>query len=240
MQRPARVLPAGVVPLRGAVYAAPAAHDPLDVLGGAGLRHGEQPLLGLRRGDACHGAHLGVGDLAVGERLRQARQRAERAGHAHALARGAHVEADLPVEPRRARAEPGVPALAGVELPNEIEQPRGRGLEVRGQLGDLIAQTIDVGWRLHGGLPFSLGRLYTVKFGALARREERRACPRPTFFAPTRSNGHPSACSDTPRESCQAKTGVRTGPGAWVTHRTDGMGNSLRHAAACHGTRLIP
>ena len=42
---------------------------------GAGAAHRQQPLLGLRRGHAGQRAHLGVRELAAGERLRQPRQR---------------------------------------------------------------------------------------------------------------------------------------------------------------------
>jgi len=71
--------------------------------------------------------------------VRQPWQRAERARHADALAGGAQVEADAPREPRGARAEAGVPPVARVELADEIEESRGGGVEVCGQLGNLIA-----------------------------------------------------------------------------------------------------
>ena len=128
----------------------PAANDDRAVL--ARAPDGQQPRLGLGRGHAGQGADLGVGELAAGQRLGQARQRVERAGDADPLAGGAQVEADAPAEPGGAGGEAGVPAAAGVELADEGEQPGGRGVEVRGQLGDLVAQAVQVGERmLRGG-----------------------------------------------------------------------------------------
>ena len=75
VQGPARVLPGGLAGLGLAVHPAPAAHDPLDVLGGAGAADLEQALFGLRRGDAGEGADLRVGQLAAREGLGQERQR---------------------------------------------------------------------------------------------------------------------------------------------------------------------
>ena len=44
----------------------------------------------------------------------------------------------------RTREEPVVPASAGIEFADEIEQPRGGGVEVRGELGDLVADPIEL------------------------------------------------------------------------------------------------
>jgi hypothetical protein len=46
-----------------------------------------------------------------------------------ALARGARIE-----------LEPVVPPTARIELADEIEEPRGGGVEVRGQLRDLVPE----------------------------------------------------------------------------------------------------
>ena len=45
----------------------------------------------------------------------------------------------------RARAESVVPAATGIELPDEIQQARGRSVEVRGQLSDLMARPVQLG-----------------------------------------------------------------------------------------------
>src|SRR5207244_1960381 len=85
---------------------------------------------------------------------------------------GPQVESYPPTQPGGAGAEAGVPAPAGVELANQVEEPRGGGLEVRRQLGDLVAQPVELRgglqgdgevWRvdLHGESPSVLRRLYT-------------------------------------------------------------------------------
>ncbi len=94
------------------VHAPPAAHDPLDVIRGAGLADGEQPRLGFRSGNAGQRADLRIRELAAGERLSQPRQRAERARHADALAGRARIETHAPRQQRGAGAEAGVPAAA--------------------------------------------------------------------------------------------------------------------------------
>jgi hypothetical protein len=53
----------------------PAPHDPFDVFGRPGPPDGQQPLFGLRGGDACQGADLRVRQLSACERLGQQRQR---------------------------------------------------------------------------------------------------------------------------------------------------------------------
>ena len=122
----------------------PAADDALDVAGGARLADREQSLLGLRRGHPGERAHLGVGQLAAGERLGEPRQRAERAGHADALAGGAEIHPDAPGQPVGAGAEAVVPAAARVELADEVEQVGAGGVEVGRQLGDLVAQPVEL------------------------------------------------------------------------------------------------
>jgi hypothetical protein len=58
------------------------------------------------------------------------------------LAGGTGSEPDAPRQPVRARAEAVAPAAAGVELADQIEQARGSGIEVRRELGDLVAETV--------------------------------------------------------------------------------------------------
>src|SRR5881296_907525 len=64
---------------------------------------------------------------------------------ARAWARGGTgVEPDAPRQPRGARAEAGVPAGASVEFADEVKELRGGGVEVSRQLGDLIAESIEI------------------------------------------------------------------------------------------------
>ena len=126
-----------------AVHSAPAAHDALDVAGGAGAPDCQQALFRLQCGDASQRAHLRVRELAPLQGLGQSRQACQRTRHPHALARRAQVEPHAPAQPGRARAESGVPALAGVEFADELQQASGGGVEVGRQLGDLIAESIE-------------------------------------------------------------------------------------------------
>src|SRR5439155_14318331 len=93
---------------------------------------------------------LGIGELAAGQGAGQAGQGAERARDAYFLACGAWVEADAPAQPLGAGAEAIAPTAAGVELADEVEQARGGGFEVRGELGDLVAEAIELGIRIGG------------------------------------------------------------------------------------------
>ena len=127
-----------------AVHRAPAAYDALDVGGGARASYGEQPRLGLRRGHAGEGAHLGVRQLPAAEGLGEEWQRPEGARHPHPLAGCTEIETHPPGEPGGAGAEARVPAAAGVELADQVEQARGGGVEVRGQLSNLVAEAIQL------------------------------------------------------------------------------------------------
>jgi hypothetical protein len=131
VERPARVLLRDLTRLGLPVHPPPAADDPLHVDRRAGAADGQQASLGVRRGYAGQGANLGVGELATGQGLSQPGQRRQRAGDPDALAGRAHVEADSPGEPVRARAEASVPASARVELADQGEEARGGGIDVR-------------------------------------------------------------------------------------------------------------
>jgi hypothetical protein len=74
----------------------------------------------------------------------EAGQGAEGAGDADVLAGGAGGEADAPGEPGGAGGEAVVPASLSVEHADEVEEARDGGIEVSGQLGDLIAQAFEI------------------------------------------------------------------------------------------------
>ena len=61
--------------------------------------------------------------------------------YAHALARSVERDADAPRQPLGAGLGAGVsPALAGIELTNQVQKASACDLEVGGQLGDLVAE----------------------------------------------------------------------------------------------------
>ena len=151
VQGPVLMAELGLVRLGLAVHPAPAAHDALHVRGGASAAHAKEALLRLRRGHPGERAHLGVGELAARERRGQSRQRREGSRHPHALAGGTEIHPHAPGQPLGAGAEARVPAAAGVELPNEIEQARRGGIEMGGELGDLVAQALQLGDARVGG-----------------------------------------------------------------------------------------
>jgi hypothetical protein len=78
------------------------------------------------------------------ERLRQARQRPQRARDAYALTRGAGVEPDPPREPVGARAKAVGPPAARVELADQVEQACRRSVEMCRELRDLIAKALEL------------------------------------------------------------------------------------------------
>jgi hypothetical protein len=139
VERPALALRLGAKILVGRHGAAERAHEPLDVGGGAGAGHGEQLVLGHRTGDPRHRADLAVRQLPARKGCAQRRQRRERVGDPHVLARRPEVEADAPVEELRARAKAGpVPVAARVVGGDELEEPRRGRAQVGGQRRDLV------------------------------------------------------------------------------------------------------
>jgi len=175
------MLPGGLAGLRLTVHPPPAADDPLDMVSGAGAAHREQPLLGLGRGHARQGPNLGVGELAAGEGLGQQGQRAQRARHSHVLAGRTGGESHPPAQPRGARAEACVPAIAGVELADEVEEAGDRGVEVRRQLGDFVAQLVQ-GARFHNQSPLFWGD-FTPEFRTRLRAARTRDHRAPRVFS---------------------------------------------------------
>ena len=158
-QRAARVPARGLARFGPPVHAAPASHDALDVRRGTGTPDRQEARLGLRGRDAGQGADLGVGQLPARQGLGQGRQCPEGARYPHSLPGGARIEPHAPRQPCGAGAEPGVPATARVELPDEVEEAAGRRLEMGGELGDPVAQAI----QLRGGLPRRLQRAGNVR-----------------------------------------------------------------------------
>ena len=125
----------------GIVHAPPGADQALHLRGGAGLREGQQRLVG-RRGHAGERADLGVGNRAALHGGADERKRRQRVRHAHLLAGGTEVDAGSPVQPVRARREPAGPARALVELAQQHQQLVGGGMQPHGQRGDLIAESL--------------------------------------------------------------------------------------------------
>src|SRR5207245_545141 len=72
-------------------------------------------------------------------RASRGREPSARATRTFSRAR-ARVEADAPAQPVGARAEAVAPALARVELADEIQKSRGGGFEVRREVGDLVPE----------------------------------------------------------------------------------------------------
>jgi hypothetical protein len=63
-------------------------------------------------------------------------------GDAHPLAGRVQIQPYPPGEPLGTGAEARVPAAAGVELADQGEQARGGGVQMRGELGDLVAEAL--------------------------------------------------------------------------------------------------
>jgi hypothetical protein len=101
----------------------------------------------------------------------------------------ARVEPDPPGEPGGARTEAVVPAAAGVELSDEVEEAGGGGVEVRRQLGDLVAEAIQFGSGRQRGRNvgrFDLHARVSLPLGATLHpgfRESREARERADFDA---------------------------------------------------------
>ena len=91
---------------------------------------------------------------------------------------------------------------AGVELANQVEEPRGGGVEVRGELGDLVAEAVQLGGRLgrgqhggrmkrHGQSSPLLRRLYTLGFGTPESARSERSRGAEWFPVPARATDAP-------------------------------------------------
>ena len=69
----------------------------------------------------------------------------ERVGHADLLAGRSHGDARAPAQPVGAGLEARVPALSLVELTDQHQETVGGDMDVGGELGDLVAQSLDFG-----------------------------------------------------------------------------------------------
>ena len=152
-----------IAPLRPAVLA----HELLDVRRRAVPRHVHEHGLVRRRGHARHRPNLGVGELALRERIGDLRQLLERARDAHLLARRHGPDTASPIEPLR-RVRKAVPSvcLAAIELGDHREEAIRGGVQVSPELGDLrfecveFAPAAEVGFAIkrvcagHGNLRF--------------------------------------------------------------------------------------
>ena len=75
----------------------------------------------------------------------QLRQVAERPRDADALAGGVQLDAQSPGQPVRARASAlDAPAAPRVELADQVQQPRVGDFEVSRQVGDLLAEPLEL------------------------------------------------------------------------------------------------
>ena len=105
----------------------------------------DEPRLVLRRGYPGQRPGHRVAQLPPAQRLAQPRQPLQGPRHPHLLARRSRGDARPPAEPRRAAPEALlVPALAGVELADQPQEPPGRRLDVGREARDLIAHASHV------------------------------------------------------------------------------------------------
>jgi len=136
-----------------ALYPAVQPHLGLDMVGGAVQRHLQQRRFVVGRRHAGHGPHLGVTDLALAKSRADRRQIGQGFRNPHPLAGGAHAHAALPVQPVRAGTDAlARPAFFSIELADQLQQAEGAGIEVGGQLGDVVRQVVQPGhaWVIGG------------------------------------------------------------------------------------------
>ena len=116
--------------------------------GRAGAGEVHELLFVLRCGHARERTGFRVRQLCASHHPAQTRQVLERTGHAHLLAGGAYGDAGAPAQPVGARLEAHGPALSLVELTDQHQQTVGGGIDVGGEFGDLVAESLEVGeWR---------------------------------------------------------------------------------------------
>jgi hypothetical protein len=87
----------------------------------------------------------------VGKGLSDKRQRLEGARHPDPFTSRPQIKPYSPTQPGGAGAKVRVPSPSSVELANQGEEARGGGVEVRGQLGDLVAEPVQVRGGMRSG-----------------------------------------------------------------------------------------
>ena len=121
-------------------------HQPLHVIGRAMAGDLKQESLILRSGGAGHGADLGVADLATLERRVDFRQIPQRAGDADLFPGCEFPDAALEVEPVGQRTDADTaPAVAAVELVQQLDKAVVGRVEMPGQRGYFVFQTFAQG-----------------------------------------------------------------------------------------------
>src|SRR5262249_24769162 len=151
LQRPPLVSRPRLLGLQLPVHPPPPPDDLLHVRRRPGLADLQESLLRLRRRHPRQRPHLGVGQLPARQRRRQPWQPTERPGHPHPLPGRPRVQPRPPGQPVGARPAAVPPAAPGIELADQVEQPRGRGVQVSRELGDLFAEPIELDRRRRWG-----------------------------------------------------------------------------------------
>ena len=222
-RRPRTATPAAAGPAPGVISRADLPvrpGEPLQLI--PGHRPGElrQPRLGTRRRDPGQRPHLRIRQPARGELPADHRQVPQRPRHPDVLPGRPRGHLALPRQPLRAAVHlPARPAAAGIEIPEQDQEPARRRGQVPGQLADLRLQPL----QRHRVSPVSSGLGHrTVGAGARLQYIEhvfdtnrqvrqsgvlprlrysalRRACPPAPCRASARSSGSRSGCRGRPR-----------------------------------------
>ena len=142
------VLGIGPLGLFGALRPPMKPNELLDMLCGAVQSDVEEVGFVPGGGDAGEGTHLGVAELALGQRLGEQRQLGQCPGDSDFLPGGMGIDAAGPAQPVGAGQRPLVsPDLAAVELGNEGKKAVCGGVDVGGEGGDGGGKGVVV----HGG-----------------------------------------------------------------------------------------
>jgi hypothetical protein len=232
----------------------PAAHQPLEARRRAGPGVLEQLGLVLGRRSPRERAHLAEGDPAARHRLGDQRQRLERTGGAHLLARRVAGDPDPPRQPLGTRAEALFgPVPVTVALRDRAQElARGRR-DLAEQDGDPVhALVTRVG--LAGGAlvlapigfarPARLGRLTrlgplgNLGLGDLCRSAAAARGDRLLLLDPSHPHpsSHPDGSQSPAPEKARRSTNIRAGSAAL----RDAPGERSWHAEASPGTSRLP
>jgi len=198
-KRSASVPFCGFLRLGHLVHPSPTPHDPFDVVGGPRTSDRQQPGFGFGRGHAGQRSNFGVRQLSSGKGLAEERQRPECARDSHPLSGRPRIEPYSEAQPGGTRAEAGVPSRPRVELADQVEKVRGRGVEVSGELGDLVAEPVEIGGFMLGGhgiqrislhvsSPVSAGATLHPGFRGPGEPRRRGVCEREMIFRRPPSN----------------------------------------------------